>query len=268
MARYRYEIKYILDPHTASLARERLLPFLRHDRHCTNDPHRRYAVSSLYLDSPSLRLASSTIEGELQRVKLRIRRYVPLGQAEYDGPLFFEIKHKKNGLIHKQRAIVPADIADMLLDSDAPLVTNGRLPEKDKLIVNEFQRLRMRYSAQPVVNVHYMREAYESKLGDGMRVTFDHRLTASPWSLDAPFGTWPGRPADIDGIVLELKFTKTCPRWAFDCLDPMNLIRRAVPKYVLCLKTVGAVGGTPRITVTERFRMNGKTVPVDSRGLS
>ena len=39
----------------------------------------------------------------------------------------------------------------------------------------------------------------------------------------------------MSGVVLEVKFTSTFPRWVADLIRRFDLQRRSVPKYVLCL---------------------------------
>ena len=62
-------------------------------------PNLSYPVHSLYLDSPGLRLYHTTINGDKNRYKLRIRFYEDRPKT----PVYFEVKRRTNNTIAKQR---------------------------------------------------------------------------------------------------------------------------------------------------------------------
>ena len=82
---------------------------------CLGDPHspptRQYLISSLYLDSPDLRLHRRSEYGEKNRFKLRLRSY----SDEPDDPVFFEIKRRTDQIIRKERAKVRREHVPRLL---------------------------------------------------------------------------------------------------------------------------------------------------------
>ena len=72
-----------------------------------------------------------------------------------------------------------------------------------------------------------------------MRVTLDRRLRASKYhgGLDiADVEAWPG--LEMDGVVLELKFTDRFPDWMHTLVQWCNLTRTGFAKYVKCVSLV------------------------------
>jgi len=98
----RYECKYLIPPRFVPAIRQFITPFLRPDRYALGREGYRYTISSLYLDTPDLRLFHQTVKGEKNRFKLRIRTY---SDAPND-PVFFEIKKRCDRVIRKRRAKV------------------------------------------------------------------------------------------------------------------------------------------------------------------
>jgi hypothetical protein len=88
-----------------------------------------------------------------------------------------------------------------------------------------------------------MREAYEPPDSNLYRVTFDRMLYGGAYNGSLGVGDlkqWP-RP-QVDGVVLELKFTDRFPHWMHDCVQIFNLRRTTMPKYVEC---VSILDGSP-----------------------
>ena len=99
---------------------------------------------------------------------------------------------------------------------------------------------------KPVMRVRYEREAYVSRAGDPVRVTFDTMLrgsftTSCELSLDA--GRW--TDIRVGGVILEIKFTDHFPTWIGDLVRMFQLQKRSVAKYVMCILH-GRPGGLGR----------------------
>ncbi len=88
LQRQRYEHKYIIRENVALALRDFVSSYLELDSFGATQPNKSYPVHSLYLDSPDLRLYQTTINGDKNRYKLRIRFYEDRPKA----PVFFEIK--------------------------------------------------------------------------------------------------------------------------------------------------------------------------------
>src|SRR5439155_24426973 len=84
----RWEQKYIITEHTALQLREFVQSYLELDENGVGKPNFSYPVHSLYLDSDDLKINWTTITGDKNRFKLRLRFY----NDNADTPVFFEIK--------------------------------------------------------------------------------------------------------------------------------------------------------------------------------
>ena len=125
----RFELKYILSEDTALAVRDFVSSYLEIDEFGATLPQFSYPVHSLYLDSPDMKLYKSTINGDKNRFKLRLRFY----ENRPDAPVFFEIKRRMNNTISKQRGGVRRDAVDSLLA--------GHLPSPAHLVSKEPKQL-------------------------------------------------------------------------------------------------------------------------------
>ena len=88
----RYECKYFVPMDALVGIRMMSRPFVRPDHYAKTRPGYRYPLSSLYLDSPGLELYQTTVEGQRNRYKLRVRSY----SDAPDGKIFFEVKRRSD----------------------------------------------------------------------------------------------------------------------------------------------------------------------------
>ena len=116
MQQSRFELKYIISEPTALLARDFVRSYLDMDEYSVGRPNYSYPVHSLYLDSDDLKLYWTTINGDKNRYKLRLRYY----STNQDTPVFFEIKRRVNSCIQKQRGGVRQDAVDRILSGYMP----------------------------------------------------------------------------------------------------------------------------------------------------
>ncbi len=91
----RFEFKYIIREPVALAIRDFVRSYLVIDEYGATLPNLSYPVHSLYLDSPDLKLYHSTINGDKNRFKLRLRFYEDRPKA----PVYFEIKRRVNNTI-------------------------------------------------------------------------------------------------------------------------------------------------------------------------
>src|SRR5213596_713620 len=122
MQQQRFELKYIIKEDVARTVRDFVSGYLEIDEYGATLPNFSYPVHSLYLDSDELHLYQTTINGDKNRIKLRLRFYDNRSEA----PIFFEIKRRMNNIISKQRGGVRRDAVDWLLA--------GHLPEPAHLV--------------------------------------------------------------------------------------------------------------------------------------
>lgn len=225
----RYECKYLINPAAVPAMREFIQPFMAPDRFAARWEDNRYAICSLYYDSPDLRLYQQSVGGEKNRFKLRARTY----DDEPSSPVFFEVKRKINNIVSKRRAAVSRDEAARF-DEHGANGWMGSLPGGRGDDLDYFALHAGLTDARPTLRVKYIREAYESRGGDPVRITIDtelmHALTVSH-DLAHGSGRWVTTP--VSGSILELKFTDRYPEWISHLVRAFGLKQQPVPKYVL-----------------------------------
>lgn len=225
----RFECKYVVSSASLGAIRHFLSPFTRPDAYAAMRPGYSYPVSSLYLDSPELRLYSQTVAGEKERFKLRVRTY----SDEPASRAFFEVKQKINNVVHKRRAGLSREQAAAVLDGRRQSFLDD-LSRDRRSDLELFNYYVAEIGARPVVRVQYAREAYEGRGNEPVRVTIDtdlrHAVTLDG-DLSHRDGRW--RTTPFEGAILEIKFTERFPWWIQELVRFFGLNQRAVPKYVL-----------------------------------
>jgi hypothetical protein len=225
----RLELKYRINQSLAVQVRDFVAPYLVQDPFGAAQTDLSYPVHSLYLDSPDYFTYQSTINGNRNRFKLRIRFYEGLPHK----PVYCEIKRREDSAIYKQRC-------GMTRHAVAEVVA-GRIPARSELVdddpsaeraLHSFSRLVSELNARPVCHVSYRREAWLGHDGNRVRVTFDRmvrtcqerRLHLEPELLD---------PVVVfdDEVVLELKFTGRFPVWMRDLVQVFGLSQTSAAKY-------------------------------------
>src|SRR5467141_1974075 len=112
----RFEQKYIISEDVALQIREYVRSYLELDENGVGKPNYSYPVHSLYLDSDDLKFYWSTINGDTNRCKLRLRFY----NDNADTPVFFEFNRRMNNCILKQRGGVRRDAVNQILNVHFP----------------------------------------------------------------------------------------------------------------------------------------------------
>lgn len=246
MIRCRHELKYLVTEAQAAAIAECIRPHMRPDRHSVDGA---YTLASLYLDSADLRLYAAARHHVKNRIKLRIRSYTDAA----DAPCFFEIKRRINQVCVKSRARVPRWALGPLLTE---AVTPSAVPCDGRRNLEQFLYYRREIHAAPLVLLRYVREAFESRCNDDVRVTFDRRLSFKPTdgpALSHNGGGW-HRPPE-HGVVLEIKFTRGYPPWISRLAHAFGLRQRGHSKYGRAVahelrlgtlvKRAGLLGGAP-----------------------
>ena len=230
----RREFKYLIDEATADRVREYIRPFCRLDRNAEGFDRDRYAIDSLYFDTPDMRLYWANDEEVMNRFKLRVRTYPETPGA----PVFFEVKARYHDIVVKDRGRAPANWQQLLTDRN--LDVPRQATSFESAAVERFTTIVRMQHARPVVLVRYTREPYESTIDDYARVTFDRAIRSQRMdrvTMTPTPGQW--RYSDAPDLVhgagsatvLELKFTTNVPMWMVDMVRTLNLDRRAFSKY-------------------------------------
>ena len=225
----RFELKYIIEERLALSIRDWVRSYLVPDEFSARFPNFSYPVHSLYLDSPDLKLYHSTINGDKNRYKLRLRFY----NDDPKAPVFFEIKRRMNNVIAKQRSAVRPDAVQRLLGGHLPELIDLVLPSPRKLVaLQHFCQLISDLAAQPRTHVAYLREAWVSEHDNSVRVTMDREVHTET-SPGVKLSTRLANPVSVFGdlVVLELKFTGRFPDWFREMVRVFGLTQCGAAKY-------------------------------------
>lgn len=231
----RREYKYLIDRAKVAAVREAIRPFCVLDPFAAQSPTRTYAIETLYLDTDDLALFWANDHEQVDRVKVRVRRYADKPSS----PIFFEVKRRINDVIAKSRGKVSAAVwRGLLADPGAPIP--AEVEGKDRMAVERFLAIHRAMHLRPFTLVRYQREPWISTVDDYARVTFDTWIQAH--SLDSlTFEPDGGRWRALDDavmqrsldslVVLELKFTNQVPIWLVNITRSLGLVRGAYSKY-------------------------------------
>jgi len=275
MQQQRFELKYIIKEDVAGAVRDFVSSYLEIDEYGATLPNFSYPVHSLYLDSDELHLYQTTINGDKNRFKLRLRFYDNRSEA----PIFFEIKRRMNNIISKQRGGVRRDAVDWLLAGHLPEPAHlvSRDPRQQVALQN-FCKLTQAIRAKPKAHIAYLREAWISPQDNSVRVTLDRAVRCEPEPL-GHLSTRMNNPLLVFGkeVVLELKFTDRFPDWFKQLVQVFGLVQCGAAKYVDGVMIVGEyrfnrafVLNHPELTSPEfepaaprRFTTNAISKPTD-----
>jgi hypothetical protein len=226
----RHECKYFMRPELMDPVRAFIRPFVDVDSFANRFREHRYPICSLYLDTPDLSLYHGTIHGHKNRYKLRVRSY----SDEPDASLFFEVKRRLDGIVMKRRWGIDRPEAVKFLTGHVG--ASNQSQSDDDSSPSEFQILRALTGARPVIRVKYMREPYNALGGTSARITFDTDLHYSVTPLPDVSLNGPGwNQVPLEGPILEIKFTGSCPAWVGDLIRKFDLRRISIPKYCLSI---------------------------------
>ena len=222
----RFELKYILSLEQAARFKSVLNDFLVPDEH--GNDNGRYALSSLYYDSPDLQCYWEKESGIRYRRKLRIRHYQDGAVFTDVTPVFVEIKQRVDRVTQKRRVILPYKDALRLCNDRRILRHEG----SDKEVMHEIYAFLWEYNLRPASIVSYRRQALVGTIYDiDLRVTFDTALTyhLPPFHLHAVRSGLLMLP--VDTVVMEIKVNERMPTWLVDLIGVHGLQLQRISKY-------------------------------------
>jgi hypothetical protein len=213
------EIKFYVPPDRVDPLRDWARARLRPDPYGSGPFGDTYRTSSLYFDTPDMRVFQR--RGSYGRSKYRVRRY---GEAT---DLFFERKLKTHDHVTKRRSIV--DIAEL------PRLAS---PEPKKGWAGHwFHRRILARELGVVCQVAYERTALVHSNGHGpIRMTLDRNLRALATNVLA-FRSLAGEPELTAGRgILELKFYFALPPVFEEMIETFGLEASPISKYRIAVK--------------------------------
>jgi hypothetical protein len=233
----RFELKYLVTLRQAERFKSGLQAYLVPDEHGTSKG--RYAVSSLYYDSPGFRCYWEKLDGLKVRRKLRIRRYETGEALTEETPVYLEIKQRVDRVTQKRRVVLSYGEA-------LRLCNDRQLPDHDpddKAILEEIFVLLWQYNLRPASIVRYDRQAFMGTDYDiGLRVTFDTSLSCQSNRLhlhEQPSGLAMLHP---NLVVMEVKVNERIPYWLTEMIAAHNLQLVRFSKYC---RSIEAAKGRP-----------------------
>ena len=200
---WRFEYKYRLNYQQYLQIRSAILPDMRKDDYTLAAPHHKYLVRSLYFDSDTFQNFIEKVDGDCDRVKLRIRTYhtAPLE----DISLRVELKARKGLTVEKHSTWTS-------FSHYQSFMKNWHWQETDDPVLSEFERYVQLKGQSPKIIVEYLREGYRARSGAQIRITFDHKVKSAHSNIlfpEKPFFRQhhPGK------VILEIKCMKSQPLW-------------------------------------------------------
>lgn len=236
----RFELKYLITLRQAKQVKSALGAYLIPDEHGAHGG--RYALASLYYDSPDLRCYWEKVDGIKFRRKLRIRHYETAEPLTEDTPVFVEIKQRVDRVTQKRR--VSLRYGDALRLCDERRIPAHELA--DRAVIEEIHGFLWLYDMRPASIVQYERQAFIGTAYDiGLRVTFDTFITAQTDRLclhepRSGMPLWGG-----NWVVMEIKVNERLPYWLTELVAAHNLQMVRVSKYCRGIEVAQSLRGAP-----------------------
>lgn len=218
---WRFEYKYRLAYDHYLRVRSFILPYMKKDPFTDGPGGRRYIVRSLYFDTDKLDAFVEKLNGDQDRVKLRIRSYQ--SKAEKDMLLRVEFKARKGMAMEKHSTWVSLDAYRQFMDT-------WHWPDRSDPVLLEFERYVHLKGMRPKVLVEYEREGYLSRIDGLVRTTFDHHVKSAEAEDIFPNQAffrkyYPGM------VVFEIKCDKRQPFWLRKLVQEQGLKLIANSKF-------------------------------------
>jgi hypothetical protein len=228
----RYEAKYVIDERTYREIRKAITGICSVDEHV--DENGRYIVNNLYFDTTDLRFYYDTKHKQYNRFKPRVR-YYGTDPKDY---LWVELKHKVRNVTWKTRRRIDVAQWPRILESSRSLDESPAIAT----LADSFESTVVRFQAQPILQVRYVREPYVSDLDAYGRITFDRCLTYRPayGSYDlvsaCDLTSYDDSETMVHGsddspVLLEIKTETHVPLWVVRLIQRFELTQRGFSKY-------------------------------------
>lgn len=222
----RFELKYFLPIDKAKEFAKAIKAFLHVDSYGERG---RYAITSLYYDTPNNRFYWEKLDGIKVRRKLRIRHYETKDILKPEDPVFVEIKQRIDRVTQKRRAKLPYKDAIELCE-------NAIMPEKihlkDKKTFEEIQSMVLLYRLQPKIITSYFRQAFIGTDYDmGLRITFDTNMRYRDRDLDLTSKNVGKFMLHPNMAIMEIKANESIPYWLTEMIGAHDIRLIRVSKY-------------------------------------
>ena len=221
----RYEKKYRLALSQYYQFKNALMPYIQPDKYTVNRNDGKYFVRSLYFDTCNYEAFHEKENGNCGRIKLRLRTYAK--SPDLAEPVSVELKTRKGDIVHKHSVFVS-------YGEYMNFIKQGHWPDRSSPVLEEFERLFHLRQLRPTTLVQYYREGFKSRLGDNVRITFDHDVSSCTGRQLFPDCMFL-RPHHPGRVILEIKYSDKQPVWC------MNIVKKCGFKIVANSKYVQSV---------------------------
>ena len=226
----RREFKFVLKPGMPDDVRAAVSEHLVADHGAVDG----YPVISEYFDSAERNSYWQKVFGVPNRRRVRGRLY---GRADGSIPpsAFIEVKHKLDGTTVKRRVTMDME---RLRDFSVGKVPDEPLNSGEQRVLDEVRMLVSDANTHPVVQIRYLRHAYDSGPEGLIRITFDTglrcRFRLLPLAPDDPNFELP--LIERGAAIMEVKTIGPVPLWFRAIIGKFGLVPRGFSKYTAALE--------------------------------
>jgi hypothetical protein len=232
----RFEYKFIVPHAQLDELRAELRPFVEYDQYAAQRENHHYTVRSIYFETPRFDCYHEKVDGLKVRRKIRVRAY---NAPEADSVAFLEIKKRIDQRGAKHRSMVRAEqLGALFAEKDLQrYVLPGRNADEALDDAQRFFYHVERRVMKPVVLVTYEREAFQGKVDQTLRVTFDKHLRYMAFpALDDLFEEERLQYVAPRFFILEIKFDRGYAAWLQQIVQKHNVVHTRLSKYTTALE--------------------------------
>jgi hypothetical protein len=226
------EDKYILSKCNIAEIQKNLSGFCTPDSHGQNGC---YEILSLYFDTPDYKFFKDKLEGEFDKIKLRLRLYRNSLKNFWHNPCL-EIKKRSGLWVSKEKINLSSSAAERALQNmsytDLKDILCSEVKNKSLL-----PRL-LRQHLILTVAVYYRRDAFEATQIPGLRFTFDSNLTALQPSIKLLSQNQPLTELSLlqkFPTIFEAKYYSGMPASILSKLEKLGISCQSFSKYASSL---------------------------------
>ncbi len=192
-----------------------------------------YEVFSQYYDSHDFRFFHDKVNGEYIKTKVRLRLYRDENRREWHSP-GLEVKQRRGSLVTKFRLNLDSSQGDDCFGESSPDIRDLILANcHDSCIRDALASIQL----IPVVSLHYTRTAWQFCGIDGLRLTFDTRVSSLPAGR-LPLNSLPELPvcSSSPGGIFEIKSYVLPPQAVIEKLIELDIRQQSFSKYAWALQ--------------------------------
>lgn len=209
----RFELKYRIHYQDYLKIRNALSIYMKKDDFTRKTSGDGYLVRSLYYDTDQYASYHEKMDGNNERVKLRIRSY-----SEYpveDGPIRVELKNRERNLVIKKSTFVT-------YNEYLSFMQNGHWSDINNQVLMEFESHMLSKLHKPKVLIQYNREGYKTRVKNGLRITFDFKVKSAHSNDLFPQHSF-FREHNSDLVIMEIKYKEELPTWVLELVETYGL---------------------------------------------